>query len=276
MTWAAKEGRPDCAASASLIASCLNNLKVQDVIDLNKAIKEAKEHEDLTVKIQPINEEDMCFGVVTDASYANTETYSSQGGFGVLCYDKQLEKKGIARGNLLYWRSGKIHWIVNSTLAAETQSLAKGLQELAWSITVYNELGDPSFELREWEAAAKKRRLKAIAKEDIDETLKKGLCLVDAKSLYDHLVKSTVGSTDDRRTAIEMQLIRQSVQETGTAIRWINHEKMLVDSLPKRRGNKERLYRFLATGILNFSHCDHQEMLGAVNTLSAWSHGRLR
>ena len=221
---------------------------MQDVIDLNKAIKEAKEHEDLTVKIQGIPEDEMCFGVITDASYANTETYSSQGGFGILCYEKKMEETGVGRGNLLYWRSAKIHRIVNSTLAAETQSLAKGLQELAWSITVYNELGDPNFELKEWEAAAKKRRLKAIAKEDIDETLMKGLCLVDAKSLYDHLVKSTVGSTEDRRTAIEMQLVRQSMQETGTGIRWVNHEKMLVDCLTKRSGNKDPLYRFLATG----------------------------
>ena len=82
----------------------------------------------------------------------------SQGGFGILCYDKKLSKTGVAQGKL-YWRSGKIHRVVNSTLAAETQSLAKGLQELAGTITVYNELCTPDFELKEWESAAKKRRL---------------------------------------------------------------------------------------------------------------------
>lgn len=29
LTWAAKEGRPDAAATASLIASCLNKMKIQ-------------------------------------------------------------------------------------------------------------------------------------------------------------------------------------------------------------------------------------------------------
>ena len=241
------------------------------MIDLNKAIKEAKEHEDFTVKIQGIPEDEMCFGVITDASYANTETYSSQGGSSEYCATRRRWKRREWAEGTSY-TGDQQRRIVNSTLAAETQSLAKGLQELAWSITVYNELGDPNFELKEWEAAAKKRRLKAIAKEDIDETLMKGLCLVDAKSLYDHLVKSTVGSTEDRRTAIEMQLARQSMQETGTGVRWVNQEKMLVDCLTKRSGNKDPLYRFLATGILNFSQCDQQKMLGAVKGEHDWSH----
>lgn len=253
LTWAAKEGRPDCAAGASIIASCLNKLKVQDVIDLNKTIEEAKVHADLTVTIQPIEEEKMCVGVVTDASYANTEAYSSQGGCGILCYDRELEKNGVGRGNLLYWKSAKIHRIVNPTLAAETQALAKGLQELAWSITVYNEMADPEFDLKGWEKNAKQRRLMAVARENVDETLRQGLCLVDAKSLFDHLVKSTVGSTDDRRTAIEMQLVRQSMQETGTCVQWISHKRMIIDCLTKRFGNKEPLYQFLKSGLLNFS-----------------------
>ena len=130
---------------------------------------------------------------------------------------------------------------------------SKGLQELAWSITVYNEMSDPDFDLRQWEAAAKSRRLSAIAKEGLDETLRKGLCLVDAKSLFDHLVKTTVGATEDRRTAIEMQLVRQSMLETGTTVKWVNHERMLADCLTKRLGNRIPLYEFLRTGILNFS-----------------------
>eukprot|EP00435_Cladocopium_sp_Y103_P014567 s4025_g3.t1 len=161
----------------------------------------------------------MCFGVITDAAFANAGSGSSQGGFGVLCYEKGLAKEGCAKGNLLYWRSGKIQRVVSSTLAAETQSLAKGLQELAWSITVYNEISTPDFELKQWEEAAKIRRLEALAKDDIHPTLKEGLCLVDAKSLYDHLVKTTVGATEDRRTAIEMQVVRQSLAETATEIR---------------------------------------------------------
>ena len=80
--------------------------------------------------------------------------------------------------------------------------------------------------------------MEVITKEDVHPTLKKGLCLVDAKSLYDHLVKSIVGTTDDRRTAIEMQVIRQSLVEMPAEIKWIKHEQMQVDCLTKRFGNR--------------------------------------
>ena len=40
-----------------------------------------------------------------------------------------------------------------------------------------------------------------------------------------------MGATEDRRTAVEMQLVQQSMQETGTAVRWVSHARMVVDCL---------------------------------------------
>ena len=154
--------------------------------------------------------------------------------------------------NLMHWKSSKIHRVVNSTLAAEAQSLSKGLSELAWSVTVFNEMIIPRFELKEWQQEVRSRRLHALTKLEADETLKKGLCVVDAKSLFDHLVKETIGSTEDRRTAIEMQVIRQSMAETGTVVKWVPHGRMTIDCLTKRFGNKAPLYEFLGTGVLDF------------------------
>ena len=119
LTWAAKEGRPDCAATA-------NKLKVQDIMDLNRAIREAKKDADLCLKIQPIPLHRLHWGVITDASYANTEGSASQGAFGIVSFDEDVLKYGKGITNLIYWRSGRIHRVVNSTLAAETQSLSRG------------------------------------------------------------------------------------------------------------------------------------------------------
>ena len=268
LTWAAKEGRPDGAAGASLVAGCLNQLKIQDIQDLNKIIKEMKKHADLSIQIQPIKEERMCFGVITDASWANASGGSSQGGFVVICYDEDLIIKGCAPGNLLFWRSGKMHRVVNSTLAAEAQSLARGLQELAWATTVYNEMTTAGFELKEWDRAVRERRLHALSHDEMCDTLKRGLCLVDAKSLFDHLVKSTVGTADDRRTAIEMQIIRQLMCETGTTIKWISHQQMIVDCLTKRFGNPDPLYKFLSSGFLDFRNCGQLKLGG----ICEWLH----
>ena len=144
--------------------------------------------------------------MVTDASFANASGGASQGAYGVLCYDEDVATLGSGVGNLIHWKSGKIHRVVNSTLAAETQALSR-------TVSVYAELTDPKFKLEEWQAAARKRRMHALTKDNPEPVLKKGLCVVDAKSLFDHLVKETVGATEDRRTAIEMQVIRQSQRQ---------------------------------------------------------------
>ena len=193
LTWAAKEGRPDCAAAASLIAGTLNHMKVQDILDLNKAVKEAKKSSTLSLKIQHIDPDKMIWGVVTDASYANASGGNSQGAFGVVCAEEKILEKGKGKINLLHWRSGKMHRVVNSTLAAESQSLSRGLSELAWSVTVYKDLITEDFNLREWQQALKDQRIMTLAKENAEERLKKCLCVVDAKSLFDHLVKETIG-----------------------------------------------------------------------------------
>ena len=163
-----------------------------------------------------------------------------------------------------------MHRVVNSTLAAEAQSLARGLQELAWAATVYNEMTNAHFELKEWDKAVRERRLHALSHDEMCDTLKRGLCLVDAKSLFDHLVKSTVGTADDRRTAIEMQIIRQLMCETGTAIKWISHQQMIVDCLTKRFGNPDPLYKFLSSGFLDFRNCGQLKLVG----ICEWLHSK--
>ena len=256
LTWSAKEGRPDAAAAASLIASSLNTLKVQDILDLNRTIKEMKKSADLCLKIQPITSSRMVWGVVTDASYANAKDKASQGAYGVICCDEDVLEGRRGTTNLLHWKSGKMHRIVNSTLAAESQSLSKGLSELAWTVTVYQEMISQNFDLREWQSKVKQQRMVALTKSDSDSRLKRCLCVVDAKSLYDHLVKETVGTAEDRRTAIEMQVIRQAMGETGACIRWVPHPKMFMDCLTKRHGNRASLYELLQSG--KFSVCDNE------------------
>ena len=248
LTWAAKEGRPDCSAAASIIAGTLNKMKVQDIVDLNKAVREAKKDSCMCLRIQPINPNEMVWGVITDASYANAQGSSSQGAFGVICAEERVLREGEGRMNLLHWRSGKMHRVVNSTLAAESQSLSKGLGELSWSVTVYKDLTTEHFDLKEWQSALRDQRMMSLNRVDCDETLKQSLCVVDAKSLFDHLVKETVGCTDDKRTAIEMQVIRQSMQETNATIKWVPHPKMFMDCLTKRSGNRSPLLKLLDSG----------------------------
>eukprot|EP00435_Cladocopium_sp_Y103_P026760 s1698_g6.t1 len=267
LTWAAKEGRPDAAAVASLCASSLSCLKIQDILDLNKCIRGVKATAGLKIKIQSIPVDQLCWGVVTDASYANAAKGKSQGAFAVIAYHRDMISKGSATCNLMHWRSGKIHRVVNSTLAAETQAFSRGLSELSWAVTVFNEFLAKDFDLKQWEAKAKEKRLCAMMREDSDERLRDGIGIVDAKSLFDHLSKETVGTTSDKRTALEMQVIRQTLNETGTSIRWVPHPCMIVDALTKWNGNVTPLIDMLDSGILSLTGSNNKS-LPAVKSVS--------
>lgn len=68
---------------------------------------------------------------------------------------------------------------------------------------------------------------------------------MDAKSLFDHLSKETVGGSE-KRTAIDIQIIRQDLHdELKGEIRWIEHSAMLADGLAKIRGSNAALHKVL-------------------------------
>ena len=57
--------------------------------------------------------------------------------------------------------------------------------------------------------------------------------VIDAKSVYDALQKESSGSKQDRRTAVDIAIIRQSLIHPNSSIRWVPHPFMPVDSLTK-------------------------------------------
>lgn len=121
LNWLSKEGRPDAAGPSSLLASKITRLKIEDILAANEVVKQLKAQADLAIQIEPLKR--MRFSVVTDASFAN-DGFHSQGGHLVLAHEASLSGGGSARTNIVSWRSGKLQRVVNSTLAAETQSLS--------------------------------------------------------------------------------------------------------------------------------------------------------
>ena len=70
----------------------------------------------------------------------------------------------------------------------------------------------------------------------------------DAKSLYDHLQTETSGGVNDRRTAIDIQIIRSSVEAQGAIVRCVDHSGMYADAMTKRNGNIPLLQTLMRTG----------------------------
>ena len=241
IAWAAKEGRPDLAAPASILAARMKNLKVKDLLEINKAIQSAKGKRDLTLRYFPTPPERLGWGTVTDASWANHEDGSSQGAVAIVAFDKSLLEGEVAACSIVWWKSGKLRRKVTSTLAAEAQSLNKGLGDLVWARAIYAELLDPNFDLAEFKQSIKAQAELVLQKSDADKTLRESLSVSDAKSLYDNLMKDG-NQPQDKFTALDVAIARERIDGMGVQVRWVEHQSMIVDALTKLGANPATLF----------------------------------
>ena len=252
LNWAGREGRPDAAAAASLFSSQILEMKVSDILELNKVVSQLKKDSGLALRIQPLAEEKLQWGVISDSSFANARGGKTQAGHMLIAFEKGLLEGERSKTNILHWRSGKLHRTVGSTLAAETQSLARGVGDLLWMMMVYMELVNPRFQLRDWRRYIGQQGYTAFSKHNEVEELRDALALVDAKSLYDLLINETTGGSD-RRTALDIQVLREELQELQGKIRWVEHMEMPADCLTKRSGRADALRRILDDGVFGIT-----------------------
>ena len=66
-------------------------------------------------------------------------------------------------------------------------------------------------------------------------------------SLYDHLRSETSFGANDRRTAIDNQIIRASMDEQGATARWMDRSGIYADAITKRNGNVPLLQMLMRT-----------------------------
>ena len=64
------------------------------------------------------------------------------------------------------------------------------------------------------------------------------LRVIDAKSVYDAVIRNVSSLKQDRRTAIDLAIARETLQHVDTTIRWCPHTKMLADALTKAEVSK--------------------------------------
>ena len=66
----------------------------------------------------------------------------------------------------------------------------------------------------------------------------------DCRSLYDHLITLGNGGTlDDKRVAIDVAVIRQSIMRSSLQPRWVPTDRMVADGLTKDKGEPLDLLR---------------------------------
>lgn len=222
------------------MASKMAKLKVRDVVALNRVIHDVRSKPELTLVYHAIPMERLRFGVATEASFDNYDDDSSQSAVGVLAYDVALTEGQTAKCALLWWKSAKLRRKVPSTLAAETQALNRGLGELLWTKALWQNLFDQTFDLQMFMASIKKQADLVLQKADADRLLRESLSIVDAKSVYDNVIKDGAQAAD-KYTALEVAIARERKDGLGAQMRWVEHQSMVVDALTKVGANPQAL-----------------------------------
>ena len=134
-----------------------------------------------------------------------------------------------APGIQLCWRSFKLTRAVSSTLAAESQAMAVATSTVEWLSFIVSELLDGPFDLRNCRDIIQKRPPIAIT---------------DCKYLYDHLNSpSSPTAVEDRRTSIDITIIRESLKACAMTVRWAPTNRMLADGFTKDAGDPIDLLR---------------------------------
>lgn len=150
---------------------------------------------------------------------------SSQGGYIMMFYDKRLETEDQPHMvSITAWRSSRLKRKTVNTLSAECQSLIAGVGQVHWHRYLLLEVTGADMTEKDWE-----HRLATVPY----------VAVVDSKSLYDCMNRlvCTYAQVEDKRTAIDVAILKDDLQKTGGHLRWIEGDNMIADSLTKRMNN---------------------------------------
>ena len=151
-------------------------------------------------------------------------------------------RQGVhSKASTLMWRSARCKRAVNSTLAGETIAMSAALADaLGRTVTVRDKTGgNLPFQVVLRSNCTLSKRLPH------DHS-------IDAKSVFDALIKECAGNRQDRRTAVDLAIVRETLKAQGSHIRWIPHPLMPADSMTKAdpSAGNDALRHLLRTGKL--------------------------
>ena len=201
---------------------------IGDALAANNAIRRAKQHVDLSVVYRPIPLQDMAIVCHSDAAYANAKGGAAQAGYVLGFTHKDLEHGKTCAWTPAYWKSHRLPRVVNSTLSAEAQSMSGASSMCEWLSLLLAEIRDGQ-----------------CCAQSMWDVPQRPPCILitDCKSLFDHLKSPSAPSLDDRRTSIDIVIIRESAKRMSASIRWIPTDRMLADGMTKESADALDLLR---------------------------------
>ncbi|CAE7779651.1 RE2, partial [Symbiodinium microadriaticum] len=163
-----------------------------------------------------VSPEEVLFVAWADAAVGNRPDLGSTGGY-IICASTPAMVRGEA---------------ARSSLAAETQAASEAEEELMLIRIQWKEMLGYDIDLR---------------KPGPEISTVPGILVTDAKSLFDVLHKedlnSSAGGLQEKYSALELLSLCERIREGKTAIRWVNSDAQVADSLtkPTRPGSLHQL-----------------------------------
>ena len=230
--YGATNTRPDLSAKLSFLQAKITIAKVQDLLDANKLLNEAKAHKETKIIIKSIPLEDLRFVSFSDASFATRSNSQSQKGCLIMAASKQIGNWQASEASPLIWYSKKISRVVASTLASEAYALSGSVDLLTWVRLHWSWICSPHDRWKQPEQCLRQ--------------CPEAYAVVDCKSLYDLIQKTTIPTCQEYRTMLEALIIKDRIKE-GIVIKWVHSAAQLADCLTKCMDNTS-LRQFLAAG----------------------------
>ena len=186
--WLSSQSRPDLAVQTSVSQQCFPVPLVQDLLQVNQAVRRAKQQSDLKITVPYITgPSELTVVFWSDAAFANIQSMQTQGGWLLALAPKSFSRGEDVPIHCMNWRSYRLPRVVSSTLSGEAQSFAVASGIAEWTLLVLAEALDGPYSLSDVDTVLRRRKPVGIS---------------DCRSLYDHLNTIGNGGTlDDKRTA---------------------------------------------------------------------------
>ena len=110
--------------------------------------------------------------------------------------------------------------------------MLQGINEVDWLQVMYRDAVFNDVKLENWRCSLSLHML--VMRGQCELGGKQQQCSVtDAKSLYDCLLREHPTGKQDRKSALELAIVLRDLQDTKSMVKWVPHQKMIVDCLTK-------------------------------------------
>lgn len=229
LQYAAVHTRPDIASALSHLQSQINSATIATLVTANKVLHNAKKHSDVSIKIQPINTQDLRFIAFSDASFASKSKPDSHAGMIILSTHQDITRNQSCPISPLSWGTKKIQRIVTSTLSAETTALSTTLDQLTWMRLYWAWILNPN---TAWQKPEEAKNLPPAISLPTYKVNDQDLAITDCKSLYDLTTRTAIPNCQEFRTQLLARSIKDIMSE-GIRLHWVHSGAQLADALTK-------------------------------------------